>query len=507
MQPITHKKHTITLMVVAVWIINCILTSVIVIKEIWIPYMNAREWIKITSDAFDGTIMPINYIPNWKYPQYRDKSIHFNNIPMKDLIPLPEYNLSRLQNPNNLIDRYTYTVLYMGSYSLNYKEYDGSHLGVDIRAPIGTPVLSIANGVVVRAVENKNTNENRFVVIRHDNVPINGEMTTLYSSYLHLSEVWVEVGKKIRKWEMLGKVGNTGISTAPHLHLQIDTDKAPFHPYWPFTNQEAQKNKMNIFQAVSAGLWKEKAIEYTINPLNFIKHNITGKQNIAYKENIPKNIPPVRSLEELAHFQVTPTENNTTHRSLEDLVSYNEGLIVASHIAQNPNYCENKHINTQSKFWKNAKQLQDKYCIFSDIDEVKENNLVTRAESLTMLMKFFNENPEIWWVSPFFDIPLGDNILQGYALKAYQKWIFRWHSFNPNGTLTRAEFIEIIARFWKLNIAPKNYIAYTDISKNSTLYTSVNNYGYTIGIQRKQISPNSLLTQKDAIEILQLIAK
>jgi murein DD-endopeptidase MepM/ murein hydrolase activator NlpD len=60
----------------------------------------------------------------------------------------------------------------MGSYRLNYKEYDGSHNAIDIRAPIGTPVLSIANGVVVRAVESDATG-NKFVVIRHDNVPIN----------------------------------------------------------------------------------------------------------------------------------------------------------------------------------------------------------------------------------------------------------------------------------------------------------------------------------------------
>lgn len=78
----------------------------------------------------------------------------------------------------------------MGSYRLNYKESDGSHLAVDIRAPIGTPVLSIANGVVVRAVES-DAMGNKFIVVRHDGVKQNGKEISLYSAYEHLSEITI----------------------------------------------------------------------------------------------------------------------------------------------------------------------------------------------------------------------------------------------------------------------------------------------------------------------------
>jgi murein DD-endopeptidase MepM/ murein hydrolase activator NlpD len=68
----------------------------------------------------------------------------------------------------------------MGSYRLNYKENDGSHNAIDIRAPIGTPVLSIANGVVIRTVDADITG-NKFVVIRHEGVPLDGRSRNLYS--------------------------------------------------------------------------------------------------------------------------------------------------------------------------------------------------------------------------------------------------------------------------------------------------------------------------------------
>ncbi len=93
--------------------------------------------------------------------------------------------------------------------------------------------------MVVRANEADATG-NKYIIIRHDNVPLNGSKTTLYSGYLHLSEILIKEGTKIKKGDMIGRVGMTGIATTPHLHLQIDTNDAPFHPYWHFTSTEAK---------------------------------------------------------------------------------------------------------------------------------------------------------------------------------------------------------------------------------------------------------------------------
>lgn len=69
---------------------------------------------------------------------------------------------------------------------------------------------------------------------------------------------------------MIGRVGITGITTTPHLHLQIDTAEAPFHPYWHFTSAEARSAKLSFFEAINVGLNKDKAEKYSIHPMHFI---------------------------------------------------------------------------------------------------------------------------------------------------------------------------------------------------------------------------------------------
>lgn len=96
------------------------------------------------------------------------------------------------------------------------------------------PVHAIANGVVIKTVE-ADPSGNKYVVIRHDNVPVHGRIDTIFSSYLHLSSIDVHEGEKVQKGAVIGRVGTTGLTTTPHLHFQIDTKEAPFHPYWPYT--------------------------------------------------------------------------------------------------------------------------------------------------------------------------------------------------------------------------------------------------------------------------------
>ncbi len=275
----------------------------------------------------------------------------------------------------------------MGSYSLNYKEYDGSHLGVDIRAVIGTPVLSIANGVVIKTIEADPTG-NKYIVVRHDNVPLNDSVTTLYSSYLHLSEISVKEGTKIRKGDMIGRVGVTGITTAPHLHFQIDRDTAPFHPYWPYTMQDARNAGLTFLGAVTAGLGKDNAARHTIHPLAYVQAHMDGKN-----DSIPLSVPQKNT------NSTIPTELNP---KLEDIVRYNTTEnIEKAEVELNPKLEDIVRLNTGNVTV--ASQILE--------NTPPDNQPLTRRNAIILMMQSFGVQGESG-VSKFVDIPLSDTLLQ-----------------------------------------------------------------------------------------------
>jgi murein DD-endopeptidase MepM/ murein hydrolase activator NlpD len=95
------------------------------------------------------------------------------------------------------------------------------HNGVDISAPIGTPALATADGIVVFA--DRDGGYGRLVVVDHGN----GYETY----YAHLSRFDVMAGQEIRQGQPIGEVGASGRVTAPHLHYEVRVRKAPVNPY------------------------------------------------------------------------------------------------------------------------------------------------------------------------------------------------------------------------------------------------------------------------------------
>jgi murein DD-endopeptidase MepM/ murein hydrolase activator NlpD len=87
------------------------------------------------------------------------------------------------------------------------------HYGVDYGAPVGTPVMSTADGVVVFAGFNRG--EGNYITVRHN--------SKTESSYLHLSRFakGLRKGTKVRQGDVIGYVGSTGMSTGPHLDYRI----------------------------------------------------------------------------------------------------------------------------------------------------------------------------------------------------------------------------------------------------------------------------------------------
>lgn len=88
------------------------------------------------------------------------------------------------------------------------------HRGQDIGVPVGTTVVSAAEGVVSHA--GPMGGFGNAIMVTHS---INGQIFT--SVYAHLSNIGVSTGQHVGKGQFIGKSGNTGNSTGPHLHFEI----------------------------------------------------------------------------------------------------------------------------------------------------------------------------------------------------------------------------------------------------------------------------------------------
>ena len=96
-------------------------------------------------------------------------------------------------------------------------DYHGGH---DVAAPTGTPVFAAQKGTVAWAAPLKI--RGNTVIVDHGR--------GVFSAYLHLSAIDVNVGDQIEPGGRLGAVGNTGLSTGPHLHWEIRVLNVPVDP-------------------------------------------------------------------------------------------------------------------------------------------------------------------------------------------------------------------------------------------------------------------------------------
>ncbi len=90
-----------------------------------------------------------------------------------------------------------------------------THKAIDISTKPGTEVFATAAGVVERVNTRviKNKGYGKYIIINHGN-----GYKTLYA---HLSQVYIQKGKPLKRWDLIGLTGNTGKSTAPHIHYEV----------------------------------------------------------------------------------------------------------------------------------------------------------------------------------------------------------------------------------------------------------------------------------------------
>ncbi len=95
------------------------------------------------------------------------------------------------------------------------------HPGIDIATGLGTPIHSVADGMVLE-VNYLNWGYGHHVIIQHSD-----SVTSLYA---HMDQIYVTAGQKITTADVIGTVGLTGYTTGPHTHLEIHQDGKSLNP-------------------------------------------------------------------------------------------------------------------------------------------------------------------------------------------------------------------------------------------------------------------------------------
>lgn len=152
-----------------------------------------------------------------------------NNIPA--IQPIINKNLTLLTAPYGMLIHPFYKTLV-------------SHQGVDFTVPEGSRVFATADGKVTE-VKNKATTAGKYIVIDHGS---SGYKT----QYNHLSRIDVKVGQKVKRGDIIGLTGNTGLSLTPHLHYEVKFNGMrvdPVHYFFMELTPEEYQRMIKIAQS------------------------------------------------------------------------------------------------------------------------------------------------------------------------------------------------------------------------------------------------------------------
>ncbi|MFC7678333.1 peptidoglycan DD-metalloendopeptidase family protein [Paenibacillus sp. GCM10028914] len=95
------------------------------------------------------------------------------------------------------------------------------HAGIDIAGERGDPIFAAGSGTITTAERSGGARGN-YIIVRHQN--------GLETWYMHLDSIDVNVGDQVEQGQQIGKMGNTGRSTGPHLHFQVVKNNQTVNP-------------------------------------------------------------------------------------------------------------------------------------------------------------------------------------------------------------------------------------------------------------------------------------
>lgn len=155
---------------------------------------------------------------------YSNEGVSYSTVLKEQVLAFPQNTVIHRGSKNP----YDYGIAFLsrptrgGFTTSNYgSRWESFHKGMDIAGNVGDDVMAAIDGEVTYAQYNDGGYGN-LIMIKHAN-----EMVTYYA---HLSNIYVSVGDKVAKGNVIGLVGNTGFSTGPHLHFELRVGGEPVNP-------------------------------------------------------------------------------------------------------------------------------------------------------------------------------------------------------------------------------------------------------------------------------------
>lgn len=467
---------------------------------------------------FDGTSYPFSNSFLWTEMDASDWNKNFNQIDSRFKIDPLTYdpnlissNLKSLgfdssdMKIRNL--KVSYPVVYMGTYLLDGQEGLGSHPAIDVKLPMNTPILSIANGVVTK-VEQQEYGFGNHIVIKHHNVPsLNnpGSFETIHSSYSHLSTMNVKVGDLVSKGQTIALSGDSGLSSTPHLHFQIDLDSSPWHPYWPFTGTELSDAGLDFMKAVNTGFKKSEAYQYTINPLAFVQKFRNFENSVSNNSENNESISDDNIIKEDLIIDLPIDENINSDKLIEIIgpkkmiLGENYSIFVKN--IKKPIVAStdlDQFINLSNGFNINSSKFEDGILEFN-VTPNAYGNLSLKIKGLSDNDLEFSSNAHV-----FKDIDITDD-LNSMLLPLVTKGFingFPDGSFFPDNLILKSEMAAIMNKILKLDDSAIS-LKFEDISKSDWFYQPVLNLTeYGVFNNVKNFNPANNVTYAELLKIL-----
>lgn len=123
--------------------------------------------------------------------------------------------------------------------------YRRMHSGVDLSAKTGTPIYATGDGVVTTAGRNDPALSGYGVAVLIDH---GYGYKTLYG---HMSEVKVKAGQQVKRGELIGLVGSTGLASGPHCHYEVWINGKKVNPVYYFYNDLTPQEYEQVIEAAN----------------------------------------------------------------------------------------------------------------------------------------------------------------------------------------------------------------------------------------------------------------